>query len=115
RFLHLGVNTASPPPEVPDVFRWRAPDGAEIVVMYQKSYGETHFPAGFTEGLSFAHTADNIGPQSLPQAAEPLRDIRDEHPGGAGSGLRRATADRRAGRRRSRRCGTFGMSIPVPK
>ena len=25
RFLHLGVNTASPPPDVPDIFRWRAP------------------------------------------------------------------------------------------
>src|SRR5690606_14863556 len=81
RFLHLGVNTASPPPEVPDVFRWRAPDGAEIVVMYQKSYGETHFPAGFTEGLSFAHTADNIWPQSVSQAVEALRDTRDEHAG----------------------------------
>ncbi|HEY0855211.1 MAG TPA: DUF5054 domain-containing protein, partial [Devosia sp.] len=56
QFLHLGVNTASPPPDVPDVFRWRAPDGSEVVVMYQKSYGATHFPDGFDEGLSFAHT-----------------------------------------------------------
>lgn len=80
KFLHLGVNTASPPPEVPDLFRWRAPDGAEVVVMYQKSYGETHFPKGFAEGLSFAHTADNIGPQSVPQAVEALRELREKHP-----------------------------------
>ena len=51
RFLHLGVNTASPPPEVPDLFRWRAPGGEEVVVMYQRSYGETHFPDGFDDGL----------------------------------------------------------------
>jgi hypothetical protein len=73
RFLHLGVNTASPPPDVPDLFRWRAPDGSEVVVMYQKSYGATHFPEGFAEGLSFAHTNDNLGPQSVPQTAEAYR------------------------------------------
>lgn len=80
RFLHLGVNTASPPPEVPDIFRWRAPDGAEIAVMYQRSYGETYFPEGFDDGLSFAHTQDNIGPQSVPQTAEAYRDMRRLEP-----------------------------------
>ncbi|MBB3409470.1 hypothetical protein FHT87_003389 [Rhizobium sp. BK316] len=80
RFLHLGVNTASPPPDVPDVFRWRAPDGAEVVVMYQRSYGETYFPEGFDDGLSFAHTQDNIGPQSVPQTAEAYRDMRRHEP-----------------------------------
>lgn len=75
RFLHIGVNTASPPPEVPEVFRWRAPGGEEIVVMYQRSYGEMSFPAGMDEGLGFAHTSDNIGPQSVSQAIEAYRDI----------------------------------------
>jgi len=90
RFLHLGVNTASPPPDVPDVFRWRAPSGEEIVVMYQKSYGATHFPLGFGEGLSFAHTSDNIGPQSVPQTSEALREIAAHNPGAR---LRAATLD----------------------
>ncbi|OCP02819.1 MULTISPECIES: DUF5054 domain-containing protein [unclassified Ensifer] len=81
RFLHIGVNSASPPPEIPDVFRWRAPDGAEIVVMYQRSYGETYFPEGLSDGLSFAHTSDNIGPQSVSQAAEAYRDILRHEPG----------------------------------
>ena len=81
KFLHLGVNTASPPPDVPDVFRWRAPDGSEVVVMYQKSYGATHFPEGFDAGLSFAHTNDNMGPQSVPQTAEAYRDMARHFPG----------------------------------
>ena len=81
RFLHLGVNTASPPPEVPDLFRWRAPGGEEVVVMYQRSYGETQFPDGFDAGLGFAHTSDNLGPQSVPQVAEVYRDFAREHPG----------------------------------
>ncbi|MRH97019.1 DUF5054 domain-containing protein [Agrobacterium tumefaciens] len=80
RFLHLGVNTASPPPEVPDIFRWRAPGGEEIVVMYQRSYGETCFPEGMADGLGFAHTSDNIGPQSVPQTAETYREMHHREP-----------------------------------
>ena len=78
-FLHLGVNTASPVPDLPPIFRWRAPGGEEIVVMYQASYGATDFPAGPEVGLSFAHTSDNIGPQSVAQTVEALRHIRHEN------------------------------------
>lgn len=81
RFLHLGVNAASPVPDVPDVFRWRAPDGSEVVVMYQNSYGATHFPKGMAEGLSFAHTQDNVGPQSVSQTLEVHRAAARENPG----------------------------------
>ena len=80
KFLHLGVNTASPVPDVPPIFRWRAPDRAEIVVMYQASYGETDFPAGADIGLSFAHTSDNIGPQSVGQTVEAVRALGHAHP-----------------------------------
>ncbi|MFS2176723.1 DUF5054 domain-containing protein [Rhizobium pisi] len=90
RFLHIGVNTASPPPNVPDIFRWRAPDGEEVVVMYQRSYGETCFPDGFADGLSFAHTNDNIGPQSVPQTAEAYRELRAREPDAV---IRAATLD----------------------
>ncbi|MBK1793206.1 DUF5054 domain-containing protein [Devosia sp. WQ 349] len=81
RFLHLGVNTASPVPDVPPIFRWRAEDGSEIVVMYQNSYGATDFPAGPDLGLSFAHTNDNIGPQSVGQTVEALRELHHANPG----------------------------------
>ncbi|MGN6486516.1 MAG: DUF5054 domain-containing protein [Devosia sp.] len=90
KFLHLGVNTASPPPDVPDVFRWRAPDGSEVLVMYQKSYGETHFPEGFDDGLGFAHTGDNLGPQSVPATMEAWREVAAHNPGAT---IRAATLD----------------------
>jgi hypothetical protein len=90
RFLHLGVNTASPVPDVPPVFRWRAPDGSEIVVMYQASYGATDFPEGAGAGLAFAHTNDNMGPQTVPQVAEVWRDHRRELPG---ADIRASTLD----------------------
>ncbi|QYO77724.1 DUF5054 domain-containing protein [Devosia salina] len=80
RFLHLGVNTASPVPDVPPIFRWRAPSGEEVVVMYQGSYGATDFPAGADIGLSFAHTNDNIGPQSVGQTVEALRHLQHQFP-----------------------------------
>lgn len=80
RFLHLGVNAASPVPDVPDAFRWRAPDGSEIVVQYQKSYGETAFLPGFTTGLGFAHTNDNVGPQNVPHTIDALRELGSEYP-----------------------------------
>ncbi len=80
-FLHLGVNAASPVPDVPEAFRWRAPDGSEIVVQYQKSYGETAFLPGFEQGIGFAHTNDNAGPQSVPQTIDVLRDLTGEYPG----------------------------------
>jgi hypothetical protein len=81
KFLHLGVNEASPLPEVPGVFRWRAPGGEEVVVMYQDSYGSTHFPAGVGAGLSFAHTADNAGPQSVSQTIDVYRRLAAANPG----------------------------------
>jgi hypothetical protein len=90
RFLHLGVNTASPVPDVSPIFRWRAGDGSEVVVMYQGSYGATDFPAGPDIGLSFAHTNDNIGPQSVPQTVETLRHLRHENPGAV---IRASTLD----------------------
>lgn len=80
QFLHLGVNTASPVPDVPPMFRWQASGGEEIVVMYQGSYGATDFPAGEDMGLSFAHTNDNMGPQSVGQAVEAIRHLQGEHP-----------------------------------
>jgi hypothetical protein len=81
RFLHLGVNEASPVPDVPEVFRWRADGGEEVVVMYQNSYGGTHFPEGQSEGLSFAHTNDNAGPQSVSQTIDAYRNLQHKQPG----------------------------------
>jgi hypothetical protein len=90
RFLHLGVNTASPVPDVPPLFRWRAPDGSEIVVMYQAAYGAIDIPEGAGAGLAFAHTNDNMGPQTVPQVAEVWRDLRRTLPG---ADIRASTLD----------------------
>ena len=81
RFLHLGVNEASPVPDIPPVFRWRAPNGEEVVVLYHDSYGGTYFPDSASDGLSFAHTNDNAGPQTISQTVEIYRNLQKLHPG----------------------------------
>ncbi|WP_395675907.1 DUF5054 domain-containing protein [Inquilinus sp.] len=90
RFLHIGVNSASTLPEVPPLFRWRAPSGEEVLVAYQSSYGATFFPESMGQGLSFAHTSDNVGPQGISAAAECHREVRAANPGAT---IRASTLD----------------------
>jgi hypothetical protein len=72
QFLHIGVNAASCPPDVPPVCVWRDPAGAELVLMYHKSsYGESMIVPGLEEAVQFAFTNDNLGPQT----PEAVRDI----------------------------------------
>ena len=60
-FLHMGINTAAAVANVPPLFKWRLGED-EITVMYQGSYGETREMGDFA--VYFAHTNDNMGPQS---------------------------------------------------
>ncbi len=81
RMLHIGVNAASAPPDVPDAFRWRDPDGAEIVVVYQKGgYGDLTLLDGMDDALLFAHTNDNHGPQTAEQVRETFAHARAQFP-----------------------------------
>jgi len=83
RFLHIGVNSASRPPAVPELFRWREPEtGAEIMVMYHGSgYGSATLVPGLAQGLAFAHTDDNLGPQSREDVVHELARLRARYPG----------------------------------
>ena len=80
-FLHIGVNAASTPPDVPPVFVWRDPaSGAEIVVMYQGNYGDVMVVPGLPDALAFAHTDDNVGPQSADQLGDVYRTLATRFP-----------------------------------
>ncbi|MBI5938973.1 MAG: DUF5054 domain-containing protein [Caulobacterales bacterium] len=89
RLLHLGVNPASAMPEVPSSFRWRAPDGGEVVVVYGGDYGSADAVPGCDHVLAFAHTGDNQGPQDAAGVAAAFAAERARHPGArvAGSTL----------------------------
>ena len=78
-FLHIGVNEASPVPDVPPAFRWRV-GGAEIIVVYEHGYGGNFSLPGFGEALAFAHTHDNRGPQDAAGVRTAFQAARDAFP-----------------------------------
>lgn len=81
RFLHIGVNPASTAPDVPPVFVWRDPSGAEVIVMYDKgSYGATTVVPDHDEAIVFAHTGDNHGPQSAADVGATFQRLRERFP-----------------------------------
>lgn len=87
RFLHIGVNEATPVPPVPNLFRWCF-DGEEIFVMYGSGYGSG---AEFGEtAVVFGFTQDNCGPQELDVIYNQYDALREKYPGAK---IRAATLD----------------------
>lgn len=79
RFLHIGVNGASPVPEVPGLFRWRAESGEELLVMYDQHYG------GFNRisedcAVTFQFAGDNLAPMTKEMVEESFAKLQQEHP-----------------------------------
>lgn len=77
-FLHIGVNPATPLPPVPPVFKWRWGD-SEITVIYEQGYGEDTIIEDFA--VCFAHTNDNMGPQSAEQIVHVYEELQKKYPG----------------------------------
>lgn len=99
-FLHIGVNPATPLPPVPPIFRWKNGEN-EITVIYQGYYGETEDYGDFA--LAFAHTNDNLGPQSAEEVIKIYNELREKYPD---CNVHAATLDDVAVRLR-------GMELPV--
>lgn len=68
KFLHLGCNPGSTPPDVPPLFWWEGPDGSRVLTMYAKGgYGSDVIPPKGWEmpvWLAMTMTNDNIGPHT---------------------------------------------------
>jgi len=83
-FLHIGVNAASMPPDVPALFRWQSPGGENVSVMYAKGdYGEFAVLPGTGTAICFAHTGDNLGPQSARELFEVYDALHAQYPDAA--------------------------------
>ena len=76
-FLHIGVNPATPLPKVPPVFKWRWQD-SEITVIYEQGYGEDTVIEDFA--VCFAHTNDNMGPQSAEEIVQVYGQLQEKYP-----------------------------------
>lgn len=80
RFLHIGVNSASTTPDVPALFRWCAPDGSSVIVMYQQGYGDQIVLPGTDVMVDIRFTNDNHGPHSLAQIKAIYKELREKYP-----------------------------------
>ncbi len=79
-FLHIGVNPASPVPDVPPMFKWKAPGGSEIMVMYQGNYGGIMVLPGGETAVSIVFTGDNRGPQNREEVMKVYSNLHKQFP-----------------------------------
>ena len=63
-FLHIGINSASTPAEVPRLFVWKDTNGGELTVMYHPNYGGTFALPGSGLAVAIEVKDDNGGPHT---------------------------------------------------
>lgn len=81
RFFHVGVNPAATVPDVPPVFVWRdEATASELLVMYQKVYGDVMVIPGTTQAVALVFTGDNLGPPSKESVRETYAKLRADFP-----------------------------------
>lgn len=80
RFLHIGVNPASPIPNVPAYCRWRNQDGKELILAYQQDYGTENLLPGGKTAVAVNFTGDNHGPHSYEKVKKIYADLRKRYP-----------------------------------
>lgn len=80
RFLHIGVNSACPVPNVPAFCRWQDPEGNELILAYQQDYGtESILPDG-KSAVAINFTGDNHGPHTYEQVKAIYAGLRKRYP-----------------------------------
>ena len=78
QYLHIGINEASRPVELPPLCRLRYGD-AEVILHYAGAYGGADTFGEYA--LEFAHTADNMGPPSPEHVRAEMARLRQKYPG----------------------------------
>ena len=79
--LDIGVNGASTPPDVPDVFLWKNPDGSTLPMIYHRhDYGGTVVLPGTDTAFSMEMRSDNGGPHSQQEIQEIYARLRKQFP-----------------------------------
>ncbi len=81
RLLDIGVNPASTPPDVPDVFLWKAPDASSLAVLYHRhDYGSTLRVPGSDLAVSVNVRVDNSGPHTIDEIKAIYTRLRQSFP-----------------------------------
>lgn len=76
--LHIGVNKVAAKPNVPNIFEWKCGEDSIRVIYNQSGYGGDLI---FGEtAIVFAHTNDNLGPQSEAGLLSLYQEIQSKYP-----------------------------------
>ena len=79
-FLHIGINSASTPAEVPRLFVWKDTSGGELTVMYHPDYGGTFALPGSGLAVAIEMRDDNSGPHTPEEIAAIYKKLRASYP-----------------------------------
>jgi alpha-mannosidase len=82
-FLHLGCNSASTAPRVPDMFWWEGPDGSKLLTMYSGGYGTGILPPenwNHKVWLAMLMRGDNQGPPEPADVIDAINQIKKALP-----------------------------------
>lgn len=80
RYLHLGVNAASCPPDVPPLFIWKYGQ-RDIIVNYSfGGYGNETWCEALDELLVFCHAEDNCSPPTASEVMQLIARYRQRYP-----------------------------------
>ncbi len=79
-FLHIGINSASTPAEVPRLFVWKDTSGGELTVMYHPDYGGTCVVPGSGLAVAIEVKDDNGGPHTPEEIAAIYKKLRAAFP-----------------------------------
>jgi len=81
KFLDIGVNSASTPPDVPPVFVWKDPAGRSLTVMYHlHRYGGVVKIPGSDLAIDIEVRNDNSGPHTLQEIHGIYTNLRKQFP-----------------------------------
>lgn len=80
-FLQIGVNSAATVPSIPPICLWRdTASGKEVVLMYQKTYGEDMILPDGKTAVSINFTNDNKGPHTIERVKNIYAELRRRYP-----------------------------------
>jgi len=80
KLLHIGTNEAIAPAQVPPWFVWKAPTGAELMVMYHHAYGGVVRVSNSDLAVAIVVRGDNSGPHTPEEIAATYADLKRQFP-----------------------------------
>jgi len=81
KLLDVGVNPASTPPDVPDVFIWKDPNGSSLITLYHHhSYGGVVLIPNSDLAIAVEMKADNQGPHTEDEIRTIYANLRRRFP-----------------------------------